>query len=403
MGYRYQAYTLDKKIVQGTIEAPSESAAEDALYHAGYNHILSLKELPTRTTLRSQIPFLFGVKTPDLIDFARQLATLIESGIPLLTALRALEGNVSKSTLSDIISRLIEELQGGSSFSEALARYPDTFPPYFAQVIKASEQTGTLETGLKQVANSLEKQVQAKKKIRRAMTYPSVIVVMAIGVIALLITVVLPPLIGLFTSLDAELPITTKILLAVTGFLVDYKLVILVVVLVIVAAAIIYLRLPGGRLAKDRFLLKSPLIGPITVQHSMFYFCQTTSMMLQAGLQLPQIMEIVNNTIGNQIVRESFVTVREKLIQGQGLSQPMSQDNLFPDLMIKMVVVGETTGTMDSTLATLADYYEQRVDQRVNALIGMIEPTLTVIIGLMIAFLATSIIMPMYSIMGSLS
>jgi type IV pilus assembly protein PilC len=145
------------------------------------------------------------------------------------------------------------------------------------------------------------------------------------------------------------------------------------------------------------------MISPIIIQHSMFYFCQTTSMMLQAGLQLPQIMEIVNNTIGNQIVRDSFVTVREKLIQGQGLSQPMSQDSLFPDLMTKMIVVGETTGTIDSTLATLADYYEQRVDQKVNALIGMIEPTLTVLIGLMIAFLATSIVMPMYSIMGSLS
>jgi type IV pilus assembly protein PilC len=403
MAYRYQAYTFDRKIVEGTVEAPSENAAEDALYHAGYNHILSLKELPQRTTLKSQIPFLFGVKTPDLIDFARQLATLIESGIPLLTALRALEGNVSKTTLSDIISGLLEELQGGSSFSEAMARYPDTFPLYFVQVIKASEQTGNLETGLKQVADSLEKQVQAKKKMRHAMTYPSVIVVMAIGVIALLVTVVLPPLIGLFNSLDAELPITTKILLGFTGFFIDYKLIILVVVLVVVAATIIYLRLPSGRLAKDRFMLKAPMIGPITVQHSMFYFCQTTSMMLQAGLQLPQIMEIVNNTIGNQIVRDSFVTVREKLIQGQGLSHPMSQDSLFPDLMTKMIVVGETTGTIDSTLATLADYYEQRVDQKVNALIGMIEPTLTVLIGIMIAFLATSIVMPMYSIMGSLS
>jgi type IV pilus assembly protein PilC len=226
---------------------------------------------------------------------------------------------------------------------------------------------------------------------------------MAIGVIALLVTVVLPPLIGLFNSLDAELPITTKILLSVTGFLIDYKLIILVVVLVIAAASVICLRLPGGRLAKDRFMLKVPMIGTIIVQHSMFYFCQTTSMMLQAGLQLPQIMEIVNNTIGNQIVRDSFVTVREKLIQGQGLSQPMSQDSLFPDLMTKMIIVGETTGTMDSTLATLADYYEQRVDQKVNALIGMIEPVLTVVIGLMIAFLATSIVMPMYSIMGSMS
>jgi type IV pilus assembly protein PilC len=403
MAYHYQAYTFDRKIIEGTIEAPSENAAEDALYHAGYNHILSLKELPQRTTLKSQIPFLFGVKTPDLIDFARQLATLIESGIPLLTALRALEGNVSKTTLSDIISGLLEELQAGSSFSEALARYPDTFPLYFVQVIKASEQTGNLEAGLKQVASSLEKQTQAKKKMRRAMTYPSVIVVMAIGVIALLITVVLPPLIGLFNSLDAELPITTKILLAVTGFLIDYKLVILAVILTAVVATVIYLRLPSGRLVKDRLLLKAPMIGPIIIQHSMFYFCQTTSMMLQAGLQLPQIMEIVNNTIGNQIVRDSFVTVREKLIQGQGLSQPMSQDSLFPDLMTKMVVVGETTGTIDSTLATLADYYEQRVDQKVNALIGMIEPTLTVLIGIMIAFLATSIVMPMYSIMGSLS
>jgi type IV pilus assembly protein PilC len=162
------------------------------------------------------------------------------------------------------------------------------------------------------------------------------------------------------------------------------------------------LRLPSVKLARDRLLLKIPLIGNINIERSMQQFCQTASMLLKAGLRLPQIMDIVMQTNRNQIIRQALSNVRGRLVQGEGLSQPMSENGLFPVLLVEMVVVGEKTGAMDSTLATLAGFYERKVDRRIDVLISMIEPLLTLIIGVVVIFIALSMITPLYSILRSM-
>ncbi len=402
MAYRFTAYTLDKRIMQGAVDATSESRAEEALYQAGYHRVLSLREIRPGLSLERLLPTLFKVRTQDVIDFSRQLATLIESGVTILTALQLLEGQASRAAFRKVIAGLIEELRGGSSLSQALSKYPQVFSYTYCQVIKASEQAGNLEVGLKQVAGYMEKRMTMTKKVTRAMAYPALVLLMAIGVFALLITVALPPLVGLFTSLGAELPWTTRLLIATAGFLINYKLYLLGGALTLIILIVGYVRLPAGKLWLDRLLIKMPVIGSINIQHNMCHFCQTTSMLLKAGLRLPQIMDIVIQTVGNRIIRQALRDVREKLVQGQGLSQPMAAINLFPRLLVEMVVVGEKTGNIDSTLATLADFYEQRVDQRIDTLISMIEPFLTIVIGLVVAFIALSMIAPLYSIMGSM-
>lgn len=402
MAYRFTVYTPDKRIVQGAIDATSESMAEEALYRAGYHRILSLREIRPGLSLERLLPTLFGIKTQDVIDFSRQLATLIESGVTILTALQLLEGQVSRATFRKVIAGLIEELHGGSSLSQGLSKYPQVFSYTYSQVIKASEQAGNLEVGLRQVAGYMEKRMTMAKKITRAMTYPALVLLIAIGVFALLITVVMPPLIGLFTALGAELPWTTRLLIATAGFFIDYKLYLLGGALTLIILIVGYLRLPAGKLWLDRLLIKMPVIGSINIQRNMCHFCQTTSMLLKAGLQLPQIMDIVIQTIGNRIIRQALRDVREKLVQGQGLSQPMAAISLFPRLLVEMIVVGEKTGNIDAPLATLADFYEQRVDQRIDTLISMIEPTLTIVIGLVVAFIALSMIAPLYSILGAM-
>jgi type II secretory pathway component PulF len=221
-------------------------------------------------------------------------------------------------------------------------------------------------------------------------------------VFALLITVALPPLVGLFNSYGAELPATTRLLMATADFIINYKFTLLWGVFILIALTIVYMRLPAGKLTIDRLKLKIPVIGAINTEQNMCHFCQVTSMLLKAGLSLPLIMDIATQTAGNRVIRQALKDVREKLIQGQGLSQPMAANELFPRLMVEMVVVGEKTGTMDSTLATLANYYEERVDQRINTLIAMIEPVLTVVIGLVVAFIALSLITPLYSIFSSI-
>jgi len=402
MAYQFKAYTLDKRIVKGTIDAASEIMAEEALYRAGYNRVLSLKETRPGLSLEQLIPTFFGVKAQDVIDFSRQLATLIESGVTILTALQLLEEQAFRAAFRKVIAGLVNELRGGSSFSQALSKYPQVFSYTYCQVVKAGEQAGNLEVGLRQIAGYMEKQAATKKRIRSALAYPIMVLLMAIGVFALLITVALPPLVGLFTALGTELPWTTRLLIAIASFLINYKFYLLVGVSIVVVSIIGYLRLPAGKLTMDRLMLKLPLIGPITIQRNVGHFCRTASMLLKAGLLLPQTMNIVIQTVGNRIIRQVLREVREKLVQGQGLSQPMATIDLFPRLLVEMVSVGEKTGNLDSTLATLGDYYEQRVDQRVNSLISMIGPALTVGVGLVVAFIALSMITPLYSILEAM-
>jgi len=302
MAYKYRAYTHDKKIMQGTINADSENMAEAVLYQAGYQHILSLREVKAGISLEESIPSLFGIKTQDVIDFSHQLAAMIESGIPIITALRLLEEQAPKIAFKKTIAGLTEELQEGSSFSNALSKYPKAFSYTNCQVIKASEQAGSLEVGLRQIADYLKKQAATTQKMRRAMLYPIFVLFIAIGVSALLITVALPPLVGLFTSLGAELPWMTRLLIAIASFFIDYKFYLLAGLLIIIISTVIYVRLPSGKATMDRLALKAPVIGSINIDRHMRHFCQTTSVLMKAGLLLPQIMGTVVQTIGNGII-----------------------------------------------------------------------------------------------------
>ncbi len=402
MAYKYRVYTGDKKIVQGTIDVNSESVAEEVLYHEGYQRILSMEETQPRVSWEEQIPSFFGIKTQDVIDFSKQLASLIESGIPILMALHLLEGLASRAALKKVIAGLAEELQAGNLLSQALGKYPQVFSDTHCQVIKASEQVGNLEVGLRQVASYIEKRSTTRQRITRALAYPAVVLLMSIGVAALMVTVALPPLVELFNSLGAQLPWMTALLIAVANFLINYKLYLLGGLVALIILVVGYVRSPAGKLTIDRLMLRVPVIGQLTIERNVCQFCQTVSMMLKAGLRLPQVMDIVIQTVGNRIIRQSLREVQEKLVQGQGLSQPMAGIDLFPKLLVEMIVVGEKTGNLDSNLATLGDFYEQRVDQRINTLIAMIEPVLTVVIGLTVVFIALSMITPLYSVLRSM-
>ena len=399
MAYKYKAYTIDKKIIQGTIEVSSESMAEGALYNAGYQQIISLQEVSAGTSIKGSIPTLFGVKNKDVIDFSTQMATLIESGIGIMTALQLLKGQASKAALKEVINGVIEEIQIGSSFSQALSHHPEVFTNTYVQVIRASEQAGTMEMGLRQASGYMEKQAATAQKIQRAMFYPIFVILMAVGVVIMLITVALPPLVDLFASFDVELPWTTSLLLSVSGFVLNNTMYLIAGVILSIISIIVLLRIPSVKLAKDRFMLRVPLIGAIIIERGVHHFCQTASMLLQAGLHLTQVMDIAVQTNKNPIMRQALYGVKEKLVQGEGLAQPLSEVKLFPPLLGEMALVGEKTGTMDTTLNTLANYFEERVDRRISMLISMIEPLLTLIIGLVIIFIALSIITPLYSIL----
>jgi type IV pilus assembly protein PilC len=402
MAYRYSAYTMDKRIVQGTIDATSERMAEEALYRAGYHRVLKLRETSPDPTLSRWLPSLFGVKTQDVVDFSRQMASLLESGISVVTALELLKEQVPRIALRKVIAGLAKELQGGCSFSQALAKYPQAFPNTYCEVIKTSELAGNFEVALRRAAGYMEKETIAIKKVKRALVYPALVLIMAIGVVFLLTTVALPPLVKLFTSLGGELPWTTRSLLVISGLFSHDKFYILGGLAALIILIYGYVRLPAGKLILDRLILKMPMIGSITIQRNMYRFCHTTSMLLKSGLTLPPIINIAARTVGNVIIRQALGEVREKLVQGQSLSQAMAKIAVFPQLLVEMATVGETTGNLDTTLATMADLYEERVDQRIQALISMIEPALTVAVGLVVAFIAVSMVTPLYTMLKTM-
>ena len=402
MIYAYTAYTADGKTVKGTIDGTSEVVAEDALYQAGYQRILSLVEVRPKTSIRQLMPSFFGVKGGDVIDFSRELATLIESGVNILNALQLLEDQSTNSAFRKVIADLKNELRGGSSFSVAISKHPQVFSRTYCQVMKASERSGSLEVGLRHIAEYIDKQAAAKKKIQGALAYPILLGVMGIGVSVILLIVALPPLVDLFSSLNATLPLQTRILIGVSNFLTDYMIHILVGLVVLVGLFIACLKFPEGKLVIDKLLLRMPVIGPIVLQRSMYHFCHTTAMLLKAGLHLPEIMDIVVPSVGNQVIHQALSELREKLIQGQGLSSPMAEIGLFPSLMVEMVAVGEKTGDLESMVANIAERYEYAVDQRIAGLVKMIEPAMTVLSGLLVGFVALSFIGPLYSIVGTM-
>ncbi len=402
MAYKYRAYTLDKKVVQGIIDASAERAAEEALYRAGYQRVLSLQEVRMRPGLGELVPSVFGVRTQDIVDFLSQLATLIESGITVLAALHLMEGQTLRPAFRQVIAGLASEVQEGYLLSQAFRKYPQVFSATNCQVIRASEQTGNIEVGLRQVAGYLERRVVTAQRVKRAMAYPVLVLLMALVVFFLLVTVALPPLVRLFTSLGVALPWTTMIIISLADFVISYKFYLLCGILLLIIAAAVYVRLPAGKLSVHRLTLRLPVISSISLQQNIYHFCETSSVLLKAGLQLPQVMDIATQAMDNSVIRQTLQRVKEGVLQGESLSRAMAAIDLIPRLLVEMLAVGEKTGNIDASLATLADYYRQRVDQRINVLTAIIEPLLIIIVGLLVAFIALSMIMPLYSILRTM-
>lgn len=401
MIYEYVAYTPDMTRVKGMIDAADEDQAENALEKKGYV-VLGLKPATLRPSIKEQLPSIFGVKSQDVINFSRHLCTLIESGIAIMPALQIALEQARNDAFRKVVAALIKDIRAGSSFSEAMGKHPKVFTEMYTQMAKVGEQAGNLDVALSQAAIQMEKEQLLIQKAKRAMMMPAITSVAAVFVIVILFAVALPPMIDMFTNLDVELPLITRLLIAITDFIGAYKLYLLLGVVGVVILARWYTRRPRGRRKLDWLLLKAPLIGQINLSANMSRFSRTMSTLLSAGLPLVQIMNLAQQSVSNGIIRDALEHVRKGLTEGQGLYGPMARTEIFPSLLLQMVRVGEETGTLDSTFTTLADVYERQADERMSALVSTIEPVMIVGLGLVVGFIAVAVIMPMYSIMGSI-
>ncbi len=401
MPYEYVAYTNEQKIVKGAINVASETAAEQALERQGYK-LVTLKPVATMPAIEQVFPSLFKIKQKEIINFSRQLATLFEAGIGVVSALEIIQEQTGNRLFRKLLVAVLDDLRAGTSFSDALARHSKVFGEVYCKLVAVGEQTGNLEAALKRAATYIEKENTAQKKIKRALTYPIIVLNVALVVIAVLIIFVLPAMANMFTSMGAQLPLTTRLLMAIPGFISAHKPVLLLGLGVLVFGGVIAFRQSSVRYQLDRLLLTMPVIGRVNLMNEISRFSRTMVLLSRAGLPLPDVLEIVRQTSGNRVVRDSLTRVQRELVQGQGLSEPMSKSKLFPRLLVQMVKVGEESGNLESTLAVVADGYEVEAEDKLSGLISLIEPAMTILLALIVSFIALSVITPMYSILGSL-
>lgn len=399
MPYKYVAYTTaDKRVVEGTIDVSTEELAKERLRQLGLS-IVRLKATRPRFSIRQSMPTLFGVKARDVAAFSRQLATLVERGITAFSALQILKDQIRNPAFREVVTSMIQDLEQGSSFADAISRHPEAFPSIYSRMVRVGESTGNLEVVLRQVADYIEKEKAAVKRVRKAMVYPALVLSLACGVVAIMVTVTLPPLLDMFNEFEAELPLPTKLLMAIVGFVTGYWFYILPVIIGTVVLAVWYVKTPDGREMFDRLLLRIPIVGMIIAQREMARFSRTMAISLDAGLPMFETMDLIIQTARNSVIRSALQDMRTQMVEGRGLFQSMASNELFPALLVQMVKVGEQVGTLSKDLTTVADMYEEDVDDRVDTLLSLMQPALLLGVGLIVAFIAVSVILPMYSIM----
>lgn len=403
MVYQYVGYTEDRKVVKGTISASTEKTAGQLLVHKGYR-IVSLKPVTTFSPNWEQMfPSFFQVKTEAIIIFSRQLALLLESGIDIVTSLELLQSQSSNSILKRVLGEIVSDLRGGNRLSAALDKHRKIFPSIFRRSLSVGEQTGSLEVVLRQVADYMEREHITQKKVKDALRYPVIVSVVAVIVVGIIVTFVLPAFMDLYSTLGAELPLPTRILIATTDGLRDYGLYLMIAAAIAIGLTLAYVKTPAGRYAWDRLLLRLPLVGRIIHLNELSRCCRSMSLLFRAGLPLPEIMSIVVQASNNKVMVEALTEVQQEMLKGEGLSRPMSKNRLFLPMMVQMVGVGEETGNLDVTLLSVAQNFETESEDKAHSFVEFIQPAITLVIGLVVGFIAISLFSAMYSVYGQIS
>jgi len=402
MSFRYVAISPSGQQVRGAIDVKDEAQAERALWDADYR-VVSIRVERQLPGLEKLLPSVFAVKKRALITFSRQLATLLESGVPVMRALELLEEQAEGRPLARAVNGIGKSIRGGSTFAAAVREHPAVFPPLYARMIDLGERTGRIEAMLRQLATYLEREDAVARRVKSAMAYPAFVLVLAAVVVAILMTTALPALTQMFGEFDADLPVTTRFLIALTGFTGAHRMGIVASIALVALGGTWLVGQPAGKRAIDRLMLVVPVFRAITINANAARFSRTLAILLRAGLPLTEIMDMVVRTTDNSVLRKHVQGVRHRLLDGEGLSGPMARAGCYPQMLVQMVAVGEETGTLDGNLDITADFYTREVDQKVDALAGMMTPALTVVIGVIVGFIALSLIMPMYQLIGHIN
>jgi type IV pilus assembly protein PilC len=425
--YNYVAMDSRGKETKGVLEVATQNEAITRVKEMGFfpTKIVEVdkeKEKPDKKAAKSakpvakgkkkkagdiqiKIPGLSGrVKSKVLTTFTRQLATLVDAGLPLLRGLRVLEKQEKNVTLREIIGELAVSIEGGSTFSEGLAQHPKVFNRLYVNMVKAGELGGVLEVVLNRLSEFMEKAQKIKGKVVAAMFYPVAVMVVAVAIMGVLMVWVIPQFKTVFSGMldGAQLPAFTRFVLAISDAVKDHFLVTIGGIAVIVIIFMLIIRTKLGRRVFDKFKLKMPVLGPVISKVAISRFTRTLGTLVSSGVPILQALTIVKETSGNVIVSSAVMAVHESVKEGETITAPLEASNVFPPMVISMVDVGEQTGALPEMLLKIADNYDEEVDNAVAAMTSLLEPIMIVFLAVVVGSIVIAMFLPLIALMNGI-
>ncbi len=418
--FKFTALDSKGKEVHGEIDADNQSAAvarirEKQLFptkieeQAAAGGAPAARKAAPKSAMQMEIKlpkFLQGrVKTKQLTTFTRQLSTLVNAGLPLMRALRVLQRQEKNVALKDAVVQMAESIESGSTFAEALAAHPKIFDRLFVNMVKAGELGGVLDVVLARLAEFQEKAEKIKGKVKSAMTYPIVVLVMALSILTFLMMFIVPKFADIFADLmgNKGMPMLTQFVMNASNTMVNRFPVVLIVIIAIVVVVKLLAKTEKGRYALDQFKLHAPVFGQLISKNSISRFTRTLGTLMAAGVPVLQALNIVKETVGNEVISKAVATIHDAVKEGENMAPPIASSKVFPPMVVSMVEVGEETGALPDMLTKIADSYDDDVDNAVAAMTSIIEPLLIIFLAVVVGTIVIALFMPLVSIIGGLS
>jgi len=397
--YTWTGKTKDGKIQKGETTANNKDEVVSLLRKQGIA-VTAIKAKGTGMSIELKIPgFGGGVSDKDIVIFTRQFATMIDAGLPLVQCLEILEGQTENKTLAKTVGEVRNAVEAGSTYADALGKHPKIFDDLYVNLVAAGEVGGILDTILARLTGYIEKNIRLKKQIKSAMVYPTIVMVVAVGVIAVLMIFVIPMFAQMFKDMGGELPGPTQIVINISNFMVSKKMLFVVGVIAAIIFGIKYIySTKKGRLTMDGLLLKAPIFGDLIRKIAVSKFTRTLGTLMAAGVPILDGLDIVAKTAGNKVVEGAVKQTQSSISEGKTLSEPLTKSKVFPPMVTQMISVGESTGALDSMLSKIADFYDDEVDAAVDAMTAALEPALMVFLGVAVGFIIIAMYLPIFKL-----
>ena len=394
--FLWEGKTRKDEVRKGEMEAVDDLALRGLLRRQGYKSI-EVRKKPK--DLIEYLPFLQGgVKEKSIVVFCRIFSTMINAGLPLIQCLDLLAQQEQNKIFAKILKAIKDDIEGGTSLTDALKKYPKVFDDLFVNLIAAGEAGGMLDIILGRLSDYLEKAMKLKKRVKGAMTYPAAVLFISLGVVALLLLKVIPVFQKMFEGMGGQLPGPTAMLIAASEFAQSYFFVIIIILVVIYIAFNRFYKTEKGRLLLDSLVLKAPVFGPLLKKVAVAKFSRTLSTMMSSGVPILEGLSIVSKTSGNKVIEDALLKTRQSISEGRTIAEPLAETGIFPSMVVQMIAVGEATGALDTMLSKIADFYDDEVDTAVDAMTALLEPIMMVFIGGIVGGMIIAMYLPIFKL-----